>query len=155
LRGWLSSAAIAVLVLAACTQEGSAAALRSNPEAELAFPGSILIERTEHDARTTIDGPTSAAIRAVLASEKSTEDVEDFFATELGRLGWRDGTDRNAVGLGFATTAELRSRVWRKGDLVFRLGFVDPEDPRAPSKERTQGLPTIYNTGLFLRPEEA
>jgi hypothetical protein len=90
----------------------------------------------------TIDGPQSAFTWRWLGADASDEEVERFYAEELGARGWTEG----GPGSGIRSTDELRARAWRKDDVVFRLAFPDPKQRSDP--EPFSRYQTIYDARL-------
>lgn len=147
----LLAVALAVLVLVACNDRVTVAQLRTNQEAELLYPGSSVVGRNEQEAATTAGGRQNASVGLVAATDASAADIESFYVEELVRRGWAIASDNAAVTLGLTRTSELSARAWRKGDLVFRLGLIDPTDPRAPVLAAGTG-PSIYRIDLTAQP---
>jgi hypothetical protein len=117
-------------------------ALRALPEATLAYPGSEEVAAGGSDGGMTIDGPQGAFSWRWLGADASDEEIERFYAEELGARGWTEG----GPGSGIRSTGELRARAWRKGDVVFRLAFPDPEQRADP--EPFSRYQTIYDARL-------
>jgi hypothetical protein len=94
--------------------------LRALPEAMLTYPGAEEVNGGGSDREMTIDGPQGAFTWRWLGVDATDDEIERFYAEKLGSLGWSDS-------LAIRTISEFRARSWRKGDVVFRLAFLDPE----------------------------
>jgi len=47
---------------------------------------------------------------------------------------------------------ELFAHAWRKGELVLRLGILEPDDPYAQGA--SSGFPTVYRVSLIRLPAD-
>lgn len=130
-----------VVTLAACGGAGERlGTLRAMPESALAYPGSEEVAAGGSDGGMTIDGPQGAFSWRWLGADASDEEVERFYAEELGSRGWTGGRES------IRSTGEFRAREWQKGNVVFRLAFPDPEQRADPAPfSRYQ---TIYDARL-------
>jgi len=125
--------------------DGRLEELRALPEATLTYPGSEEVAEGGSAGGMTIDGPQVAFSWRLLGVDASDEEIEDFFAEELGSRGWVEGSGAS----GIRTTGELRARAWQKDAVLFRLAFRDPAhqaDPAHVSRYRT-----IYDARLQER----
>jgi hypothetical protein len=84
---WLPGLA-SLLVLVGCVQHVTVGDLRANAEADLIYPGAIVIGRSEHEWQNTIEGPENAYIGYVAATDAKPAEVERYFVDELARRGW-------------------------------------------------------------------
>lgn len=120
------------------------------PESRLVFPGSTFLDNREGEPHQTIEGWESAFVRSLVGSERPSDEIESFYATELAARGWQLPTDNQAMALSIRTSSELSARSWRKGDLVFRLGILNMSDPYADGP--SEGFATLYRISLVDRP---
>jgi hypothetical protein len=140
-----------LLVLVGCVQHVTVGDLRANAEADLTYPGAMVIGRSEHEWQNTIEGPENAYVGYVAATDAEPAEIERYFVDELARRGWAPATDSKARTIGIRLTSELSARAWRKDDLVIRLGLMDPSDPRSPALPPGAG-PSIYRFDLIAQP---
>lgn len=149
-RPWKSSSArtggllALVVISAACgVTAGGLDALRALPEWSLAYPGSEQVTSGGGDAKMTVDGPQSAFTWRWLGVDASPEEIEHFYADALAGQGWADGGGSS----GISTTGEFSARAWHKDAVVFRLGFLNPEQ-RANAKALSR-YRTVYDARLI------
>jgi hypothetical protein len=128
-----------------CAQSGSRDELRAMPEATLTFPGSEELEHGGGDAETTLVGPQSAFAWRWLGVNASPDEIERFYAEELAANGWTEGGGSS----GAPMTTEFNARAWHKGDVVFRLGFPDPEQRSDAAREWFAAYQTVYDARLI------
>jgi hypothetical protein len=152
--GILLGAALAIAV--GCTTQSPSASpvtvlgLWSEPESQLLYPGSEVLDKREHEAGLTMEDEVSASVGYLLGSADDAALVEDFYASQLTTSGWRLPDDNEARSRGIRTTAELMARAWRKGDLVFRLGILDKSHPAAEGP--SEGFETVFRIDLIAKP---
>jgi hypothetical protein len=138
-----------LLQLAGCGTSDRVAQLWAYPEAELSPVGSTVLDKRERPARMTIEGRDTASW-AMLGAQEDPAAIEDFYARELISRGWQEPTDLPAIGLRVRTSTELLGRSWRKGDVVFRLGVLNPADPAAEGP--SEGFGSVFRIDLVDRP---
>lgn len=121
------------MAAASCGGPPSLADLKALPEAGLAPPGSVPINRNEHGAEDTIEGHVPAILGDVMATSLEAQGIFDFYDKELTDRGYViDPKDLSNI----RTTIEDEIRVWRKGDIVARVAILRVGDPRvAPLPE--------------------
>ena len=110
-------------------------------EASLAYPGSTEIDRGDYPRSSSPTGEAGATLWRLLGVDASPRQLSEYFATELGRLGWEEG-------LAISTTDELAAHAWERGDVTFRLGIRDPNHWRADAS-RSARYGTIYDVRLI------
>lgn len=144
-------AALTLLVqLAGCASTDRVAELWAYPEAELRPEGSTVLDKRERPARTTIEGRDTASVGYLVGTKEDPAAIEDFYERELTSRGWEDPTDAPAFGLALISSTELSVRVWRNGDVVFRLGVLNPADPAAEGP--SEGFGAVFRIDLVDRP---
>jgi hypothetical protein len=139
-----------LLQLAGCGTSDRVAQLWAYPEAELSPVGSTVLDKRERPARMTIEGRDTASVGYLLGAQEDPAAIEDFYGHELTSRGWQDPTDAPAFGLAIISSTELSVRVWRKGDVVFRLGVLNPADPAAEGP--SEGFASVFRIDLVDRP---
>jgi hypothetical protein len=152
--GILLGAALGIVV--GCTTQSPSPSqvtpitLWTEPESQLLYPGSEILDKREHEPALTMEGEVSASVGYLLGSADTAALVEDFYAGQLATLGWRPPDDNEARTRGIRTTAELMARAWRKGDLVFRLGIIDQSHPAAEGP--AEGFETVFRIDVIAKP---
>jgi len=153
-RSFARLAILAILLpSAACQPPNRVADLWAYPEIELRPADATVLDKRERPARTTIEGRDTASVGYLLGAKGDQTSVEQFYEGELAARGWAEPTDLPGIGLRARTSAELFARSWRKGDIVFRLGILDPADPAAEGP--TVGFQTVYRIDIVDRPIHA
>jgi hypothetical protein len=104
-------------------RNGTAASLRSLPEAELTYPGSELISSGGGNAKQTIDGRQSAFTWRFLGVNASPDAIQEFYERELAAGGWQVDVHTTS---GLRPVEEVKTTAWSKGGVIFRLGIRDP-----------------------------
>lgn len=144
-------AVVALLVqLAGCGSSDRVAELWAYSEAEVRPAGSTVLDKRERPARMTIEGRDTASVGYLVGAQEDPAAIEDFYKRELASRGWEEPTDAPAFGLAIISSTELSVRVWRLGDVVFRLGVLNPADPAAEGP--SEGFASIYRIDLVDRP---
>jgi len=150
-RMLMRAGALALLLqLAGCGTSDRVAQLWAYPEAELRPVGSTVLDKRERPARMTIEGRDTASVGYLLGAPEDPAAIEDFYGRELISRGWQEPTDLPAIGLRVRTSTELLARSWRKGDVVFRLGVLNPADPAAEGP--SEGFASVFRIDLVDRP---
>lgn len=144
--------ALACVLVTACLGGPVARDLGTEPEANLYFPDSTVLGSDAAEPELTIEGRTNRYVGHLVGANASAKAISDFYDTALRELGWDTPTDNVAGAFGIRTTAELDAFSWRKGDLVFRLGIRDKEDPLGPPGELAARYETIYRIDLIESP---
>jgi hypothetical protein len=147
-----ATALTVLLQLAGCGTSDRVAQFWAYPEAELRPVGSTVLDKRERPARMTIEGRDTASVGYLLGAQEDPAAIEDFYGHELISRGWQDPTDAPAFGLAIISSTELSVRVWRKGDVVFRLGVLNPADPAAEGP--SEGFASVFRIDLVDRPSD-
>lgn len=92
----------------------------------------------------TIDGPRYADVTSLYRSHASPDQISEYYAEQLSRLGWI------APYRAFRTTLETSARAWCKDRMLFRLGIRDPGDP-GNAEYFSGGHKTVFEIALAGR----
>ena len=107
--------------------------LKALPEANLLVPGSEILSRGEDAGSRWV--PSGTSIRFIAGAQVTTEEVFDYYKSELEKRGWK--------GAGSLSSPEdLYAASWRSGD--FGLALKIPDKSKSPGPTSWNGWTTVY-----------
>lgn len=138
-------AVVALLPLAGCTEpHPNLNDLKQTPGALTAYPGALVYQRAENEARNQVDGPAPASISVYACTPDPATSVQAWFDKSLTRNGWlkdpQGHQDRPGAFEGGAS--------WKRGNAHFDLSFATPATTAelARKANKPTGCPTGFQT---------
>lgn len=144
----LRTLVLASAVVAAACASGSPdlAALQREPAASIRLADAADLGHFSGDKLSTLEGPQPAFDAHVFGTQRSDEDVRNFYDRALVPLGWQ--ADRLAASLG---STELQAWGWCKGAMKFRIGIQDQPRAFRPEFYRGQSFQTVFDARIVGR----
>jgi hypothetical protein len=121
--------------------------LRAMDEADVIYPGAVELGYDERPGRWTESGILSTYLVWSFGIQASAEEIEQWYALELGARGWSPANTHHADRTGY----DRLVRAWERDGRFARLAILKTDGVFAAPQELRDAYETLIDVRLFYK----